>query len=191
MKKYYDSVIRSLRDNGKEMLKINQEIYKLTSEINAKKYDPAYVRNVLMPKISEMQHHVRQMKNESLETVYRLTDEKRAEIYGASEIRGGELTDDARLFSCGIDLTEQDIRQIVKRNAGNQTMINLAAKYASQHNLKTYELFEQVQHREELESCDAINGIAKVYCERWIDQDEGCKLLDRFFDLPEGTANSL
>ena len=116
---------------------------------------------------------------------------KKAEIIEESQIRGEDLTDDAKLFTCGIPLTEQDIRHIVKRNSGNRTMINLAAKYAKQNNLNTFDLYKLADHSEELESCETVNNLAARYCDQWLGNDEGFRQLDAYFNMQKGTAESL
>ena len=191
MKKYYDAVVRTLREKGKEIKKLNDEMSRITADINSKKYSAGYINDDLLPAYEAMKIRVKGLKAAALEDVHRLTEAKKAEISDAGQLRGKDLTEDAKLFSCGIPLTEQDIRHIVKRNAGNQTMINLAAKYAKQHELNTYDLYELADHSEELESCDTVNSIAARYCDQWIGNDAGFRQLDAYFDMPKGTAESL
>ena len=163
----------------------------IMEDINSKKYAAGYINTDLRPAYEAMKARVNGLKADALADVRRLTEAKKAEISDASQLRGEDLTEDAKLFSCGIPLTEQDIRHIVKRNAGNQTMINLAAKYAKQHELNTYDLYEPADHGEELESCDTVNSLAARYCDQWLGHDEGFRQLDAYFDMPKGTAESL
>lgn len=191
MKKYYDSVVRSLREKGKEIKKLTDQMNRIMEDINSKKYAAGYINTDLRPAYEAMKARVNGLKAAALDDVRRLTEAKKAEISDASQLNGEDLTEDAKLFSCGIPLTEQDIRHIVKRNAGNQTMINLAAKYAKQHELNTYDLYKLADHGEELESCDVVISLAERYCDQWIGKDEGFRQLDAYFDMPKGTAESL
>ena len=191
MQDYYNSVVRSLRDKGKEIKKLTREMNDLMTDIKSEKYSAGYINSDLMPKYEAMKARVSGLKSAALEDVYRLTEAKKAEIINDSQLRGEELTEDAKLFTCGIPLTEQDIRHIVKRNAGNQTMINLAAKYAKQHELNTYDLYELADHSEELESCNTVIELSKMYCRHWLGHDEGFRQLDVYFDMPKGSAESI
>lgn len=191
MQDYYKSVVRSLRDNGKEITKLTREMNDLMTDIKSEKYSVGYINSDLMPKYELMKARVSGLKSAALADVHRLTDAKKAEISDESQIRGEDLTDDAKLFSCGIPLTEQDIRHIVKRNSGNRTMINLAAKYAKQNNMNTPDLYDLADHSEELESCETVNSLAARYCDQWLGNDQGFRQLDVYFDMPKGTAESL
>ena len=191
MTDYYKSVVRSLRDKGREIKKLMTEMNQIMTDIKSNKYAAGYINTDLMPKYEAMKSRVNGLRNAALDDVHLLTEAKRAEIENESILRGEDLTEDAKLFTCGIPLTEQDIRHIVKRNSGNRTMINLAAKYAKQNGLNTFDLYELADHSEELESCDTVNNLAARYCREWIDHDEGFRQLDAYFNMPKGTAESL
>lgn len=47
---------------------------------------------------------------------------------------GADMTDDAKIFSAGIDLTDVEIMEYVRRYQGNLTMLRIIADYAKKHN---------------------------------------------------------
>ncbi len=170
-----------LRGQRIELEKLVDEKLKLEDQLKDERLKPEYKQNVLYPKIGDLRFKISQRKNDIQLMVKKMTDGAKQQISALNDIRGEDLTDDAKLFSCGVKLSENDLEKIIDRNNGNATMIQLALRYADQNGMKLKRVLDT--HSRELTACDDLYGTAKLYIDHWIDNpDQGTTILDRFFD---------
>lgn len=93
-------------------------------------------------------------------------------------LKGEDLTDDVKLLNCGIKLSEKDIDSMLKRNAGNSTMIQVILQYAHENGIKKDVVFTELTELQKF--VNNINNTIHYYA-KWIDKDNAMKMLDKFF----------
>ena len=184
----YSEMKNYLRNQQAEIEKLVDEKQKLEEEINSSHVSHEYKQAVIIPQLGELRHRISEKKIETELEAKKMSETVKENIKKLNDIKGEELTDDARLFSCGIKLTTKDIESIIDRNSNNQTMIQLALRYAEENGLGKINRVLNT-HRSDLDTCDEIFGSAKIYIDHWIDLPvESVKILDKFFP-EEGVAD--
>lgn len=170
-----------LRGQRIEMEKLVDEQLKLKDELDDPKIAQDYKQNTIIPKLGELRHQISEKKHYALQEVKKMTDGAKQNIQALNNIKGEDLTDDAKLFSCGVKLTNRDLEQIIDRNSKNPTMIQLALRYADENGIKVDRVLDT--HSAALSACDDLYSTAHLYVDHWIDHPEkSITILDQFFD---------
>ncbi len=179
-----NDVYQSLKDNTREVQKVAEEKRTLEKKIKNNVYSAETINKKIMPCIADLRQKLESMKNQSISSAKELVNNFRREVDAENNLDPQEITDDIKLLSSGLPLTERDIETIIKRNENNRTMNILALRYAAQHDLKidnrSYS-FELNQKRA-LETADALDQILGYYS-KWIDTEKALYMLDKFFGM--------
>lgn len=180
MASLYSEMKNYLRGQRIEVEKLVEEFEKVKEDLKDNRLDEKYKQSVLIPKYGEIRHKISEKKTAIDLEAKRMTEVVKQNIHKLNDIKGEDLTDDAKLFSCGVKLTESDLEKIIDRNSGNPTMTQLALRYANENGLKVQRVLDT--HSAELQACDDIYGAASLYVKNWIDHpDDSYKLLEKFF----------
>lgn len=105
------------------------------------------------------------------------------EIADSEVINSDEITEDAKLFTCGVELSAKDIESIYERNVGNRTMQILTERYAREHNMKGL-YFGNPSH-EMMEDLKGIYSNMQVLSNRAININD-CDVAQRVFERAYG-----
>lgn len=174
-----------LRGQRVDIEKLVDEKLRLQDELNDPKIAHDYKQNTIIPKLGELRHKISEKKTFAELEVKKMVAAAKQQISSLNDLKGEDLTEDAKLFSCGVKLSESDLEKIIDRNSNNATMIQLALRYANENGLKVNRVLDT--HSQALSACDDLSGTAHLYIDHWIDDPEqGIKILDRFFD--EGSS---
>lgn len=179
----YSKVKNSLREKAKEIKDVVKEMDKLEDYKKNGHLDPDYIRNVIDPQIHELRLKVARMKDSALGDIQKLVDEQKGILRKKNQINGAELTDDAKLFTCGVRLTDREIEDLIDRNGDNPTMIQLALRYAQDNGIKVNRVYNN--HTVEIRECDNFYESAKIYVSHWIDMKNADEMLDKFYPEAE------
>lgn len=170
-----------LRGQRIEIEKLVDEKLRLQDELDDPKIAHDYKQKTIIPKMGELRHKISEKKFYAEEEVKKMVDAAKQEIHSLNDLKGEDLTEDAKLFSCGVKLTESDLEKIIDRNSKNATMTQLALRYANENGLKVNRVLDT--HSQALSACDDLSGTAHLYIDHWIDNPEqSIKMLDKFFD---------
>lgn len=187
-REYFDKVKKTV-DEGfteyKEKLKKYNELKKEREEGH---FSLEYLNNDILPKMNGLRQEMRSTQEKTLEKVRELTEEIKNEISKSDQIKPEELTEDVKLLQGGLSLREKDIEGIIERNENNRSMIQLALRYAEEHNLKVDTLY--ISGESELRQFDEIgNAIGTVV--KWFDTDNE-RYYQRIYDtvFSEGSGAS-
>ena len=103
-----------------------------------------------------------------------------------SQLDPESLTPDFQLLTSGIPLSERDLCAILDRSENNLTMLQLAHRYAHQHEIKLpqrYVFTGDADAKQAEIAADAALDAAKRYTARYMRTLDGQKMLDRFFGV--------
>jgi len=174
-----------LRGQRVDIEKLVDEKLRLQDELDDPKIAHDYKQNTIIPKMGELRHKISEKKIFAEQEVKKMVAAAKQQISSLNDLKGEDLTEDAKLFSCGVKLSESDLEKIIDRNSNNATMIQLALRYANENGLKVNRVLDT--HSQALTACDDLSSTAHLYIDHWIDDPEqGIKILDRFFD--EGSS---
>ena len=170
---------RFLRGKRIELEKLVDERQKIKDQLEDDRLDVVYKQNVLMPKHGEIRHKINLKKAEVDSAVKQMTEQAKQQVFALNDIKGEDLTEDAKLFSCGVKLSEKDVEKIIDRNGNNPTMIQLSLRYAKENGLKVQRVYNN--HSAEMKACDDQYSIAHLYIDHWIDKDNSADMLEKFY----------
>ena len=195
-KEVYTMIIRDVYDMLKAaadaITPLCQEVNKLQADIDSGRYvNKVNAENVA--KIGEIRRSIRAKADETLSNVKKAVAAHCEKLYELDDLRGDALTDDARLLSSGMKLTERDLIAILKRNADNPTMKQLVLRWANENgvDLRRYagergipmETVVYVGHGQEISEAESLIDTAMMYLEHWIDKSNNYDMLNKFFGI--------
>lgn len=152
----------------------------LKDDIYAGKFSQAYVNETVNPQIAELNKDIERATAEAEQKANAICDEYTAQLEAEDVLDGSQLTDDVRLLSCGITLTEKDISALLEKNKNNATMIQVLSRYANEHGLGTNYLY--TGNARSIQYAKSVRGVAAQYIRNWItDAKNGERLLERYF----------
>lgn len=114
--------------------------------------------------------------------------EKLLSAYQASErakdaLNPADITEDAKLFSAGVSLTERDIQDILARNADNRTMAILTLRYAEEHKIILPGAYQyNTAESRAKKAADTLRTSTHYYTEHWLKSDKADEMLNKLFD---------
>ena len=180
MQELVEQVYTKLKDYTGTMESVKTNYNNVEATIKSGRFKEEVVKKELEPQLRELRSEMALCEEEALQevidTVHAWQESKRDE----DQLHPEELTDDIKLFTAGISLSERDIKAILKRNADNKTMQQIALRYAQEHNIPVDFRFQGnqvlIQQSEEL-----VNA-ARYYCKNWIRSDKARDMLNKFFN---------
>ena len=170
------SILKGAKSEVEQVLKEMQELedYKKNGHL-----DPVYVQREIDPKLFNLRMRLTNIKDLTRVQVRKFAEEKKESIRKKNEIHGGELTDDAKLFTCGVKLTSREVEDILDRNCTNPTMVQLALRYAQENGIKVMRAYND--HTDEIRACKNYQDAAEIYISHWIDKDAKSEVLASMF----------
>jgi len=187
-----NDVYVTLKDATGVVAEMQSEIDRLQADNDSGRYSDA-TKQQNRERINELKQQIENKSVETLGDVRRKVAAACDELARLDDLDGAQLTDDAKLFSCGVPLTERDLVRIIQRNSDNGTMRQLAARYAQEHGLNLRDYCSKsgiptatviyVNHGREIQAISGLIDTAERYCNRWIADRQGPVVLDRFFGV--------
>ena len=109
---------------------------KLESEMKSSKFQQSYIKKEMLPMIEGKNRAIEERKATANKQIKALADSYLSELNEANELRGEDLTDDAKLLTAGVKLTGSELEKIFDRYGDNPTMQQLVHRYADEHDIK-------------------------------------------------------
>jgi predicted nuclease with TOPRIM domain len=132
---YWD--IKSVVDEAiADIRELEAEKQKLENEMKSSKFQQSYIRNEMLPMIEGKNRAVEERKAAANKQIKALADDYVNELNEANELRGEDLTDDAKLLTAGVKLTGSELEKIFDRYGDNPTMQQIVHRYADENNVK-------------------------------------------------------
>ncbi|WP_026493079.1 hypothetical protein [Butyrivibrio sp. XPD2002] len=164
----------------KELFKFTKETFKnaltemgeINKKMDSKKKDlknPDYSRkrtDEIHKEITDLRWNIQDIKNRTLKEISKEADNVMEELRNSDAVRGESLTDDAKLFNCGVELSPKDVQGILDRNKGNSTMEQLTYKYAEAHNISLTPTVYIPPYETEIEDVKNLRECARICLEQ-------------------------
>ena len=119
-----------------DIRELEAEKQKLESEMKSSKFQQSYIRKEMLPMIEGKKRDIEARKAAANKQIKALADGYISELNEANELRGEDLTDDAKLLTAGVKLTGSELEKIFDRHSGNPTMQQLVHRYTDEHDVK-------------------------------------------------------
>ena len=175
----YNLMSEQTTEIGVTLKKYNQ----LNDELNSGHYTSEYLDKYVRPEMAKLRREMDDRADKAMKDADTMIEKYLLDVERAAELRADDLTDDVKLLNCGVTLNAKDVRAIMRRNEGNQTMIGLCARYAAEKGL---DLGRDVAYTngigESVQTANALRDALKYY-RRYMVQNDGPKMLNRFFNV--------
>lgn len=175
-----DQFVSFLKESTAEVQELSAQIEELEARKKNDHLDHTYIQHEIDPKIGELRFRRHDKIWTSQAQLEKIAEAYRQQVLNSNRIKGEELTDDARLFTCGVKLQPEEIDAIMDRNAGNHTMLQLAVRYAQENGIKINRVYNSGKAAE-IENVNQLEGAAKIYFSHWIDKNNASEMLQKFF----------
>lgn len=187
MEKMICDVYTSLKNDTESLTKKLKELEELEKLEKSGIYSLQYVNNHLRPKIFELRREIEQDKRAAVASAKGIVAVYQDKLRDADNLHVEDLTEDAKLFTAGIKLRARDIEAILRRNAGNATMQQIALRYAEENGVDLGRR-HYIGHQAEIQEAGGVSRAIDYYS-RWVDQPNALAMLDKFFSV-EGESGS-
>ena len=132
---YWD--IRAVVDEAiGDIRELEAEKQKLENEMKSSKFQQSYIKKEMLPMIEGKKRDIEARKAAANKQIKALADDYVNELNEANELRGEDLTDDAKLLTAGVKLTGSELEKIFDRYGDNPTMQQIVYRYADEHDVK-------------------------------------------------------
>ena len=171
----YSSLKKDTAEIADKVALYNAFTYKETSG----RYSEEYLNTEIRPKLYDLRLAIEQDKEAAIANAKGIVRAFQAEIRDKDNLHPEDITEDAKLFTCGVKLTARDIEAILARNKGNGTMEQLAFRYAEENGVdlggRRY-----YGHQPEIQATVNVENTIDYYA-RWIDKPDAGNMLTKFF----------
>ena len=175
------SVFDSLEADTNEINKTRTEYAALEAKIKEGRYSNQTLQKEIYPKRDELKRKVSDASARAIKKAHDMVATYRADAEALSDLDPSAITDDVKILQAGVTLTARDIQAIINRNPDNRTMIQIALRYAKEHNIDMKGTY-YIGGQQEKETANNLDGIVDYYA-RWIDQENNLDMLNRFFNV--------
>ena len=186
MQSIQDEVYQSLKNDTTAVYDTVKKLHDTEADIASGKYSEQHIRDYLNPKRDELKDKVKAAEGAALDNVQRLVDHYKERRRAALQLDPESLTPDFQLLTSGIPLSERDLCAILDRSEGNLTMLQLAHRYAKQHEIslpQRYAFMGEHDAKQAEIAADGALDAAKRYTARYMRTLDGQNMLDRFFGV--------
>lgn len=186
MHSIHDEVYTSLTSDTTAIYDTVKRLHDTEADISSGKYSEQHTRDYLQPKRDELRGKVKAAEDAALANVQRLVEQYKEQQRAALQLDPESLTPDFQLLTSGIPLAERDLCAILDRSANNLTMLQLAHRYARQHEISLPQRYSFTGEHDAKQAEIAADGAldaAKRYTERYMHTLDGQHMLDRFFGV--------
>lgn len=180
-----NNIVQTVFDNLEaattEINKTRTEYAALDAKIKEGRYSNQTLTKEIYPKRDELKRKIEGDCARAIKAAHDSIATYRADAEALSDLDPSAITDDVKILQAGVSLTARDIQAIINRNPDNRTMIQIALRYAKEHNIDMKGTF-YVGGEAEKETARNLDGIVDYYA-RWIDKDNNLDILNRFFNV--------
>lgn len=185
MQELLNSVYGNLKKSTAEIAELKKEYREYETKLLSGKYNEKYILGTIRPKMLEIKTKIEKRKEAALSSAKELVEAYQEQLRKADELNPEEITPDANLFNIGVKLNARDIKAILSRNENNNTMKQLALRYAKENGVDLGEHFS-IGHENEIKEAGDVNTVIDYYS-RWIDKENAETMLYKFFNQEENT----
>lgn len=190
MSKLSQNVYDYLKNRTEEIREDKMLLKVLEKKIESRDYSDE-AKNRFRNDAQELRRHINYVISDSLSGAKTLISDYLKEVERENRLDPKQITDDMKLMTPGVYLTEKDIEAMLERNAENRTMTQIILRYADEHKITPKTSFGlYVYGKEEREEADALKNTVQYY-EHWMGGDKAEEMLNRFFNVWDVPDESL
>lgn len=180
-----NNIVQTVFDNLEaataEINKTRTEYTALEAKIKEGRYSNQTLQKEIYPKRDELKRKIEGDCARAIKAAHDSIATYRADAEALSDLDPSAITDDVKILQAGVTLTARDIQAIINRNPDNRTMIQIALRYAKEHNIDMKGTY-YIGGQQEMETARNLDGIVDYYA-RWIDKENNLDMLNRFFNV--------
>ena len=173
------TVYDTLAEATKEINPVIAQREDLEGKIRSNRYSSQALRDEIYPQRDALKRKIEGACSAAISKAKALVQQYRQDAAELDNLDPADITDDIKLFQSGIVLLPRDIQAILKRNANNRTMTQIALRYAQEHDIDMKGTF-YIGGEAERQNADNLDTLIHYY-EKWIDKGNGLEMLDKFF----------
>lgn len=181
-----DKVYQSLKNDTEAIFDTVKQLHETEADISSGKYTEQHINDRLKPRRDELKDMIKAAEDAAFENAQRLVDQYKEQQRAALRLDPESLTSDFQLLTSGIPLSERDLCAILDRSEKNLTMLQLAHRYAQQHEIRLpqqYVFTGDADAKQAEAAADGALDAAKRYTERYMRTLDGQNMLRRFFGI--------
>lgn len=175
-REYYKELKKTIDEGFTAYQKKRQEYNRLREQRDRQDYSARYINSELIPEMAKIKRQLEDIQYNTRETVRKLTEEIKKTVSDSNRLNPEDLTEDVKLLQGGLILKKRDIEGILERNSDNRTMIQLALRYAEEHDIKLDAVYIENSSSVFDSAQSALDIVVK-----WYDTDKK-ETFDRVYD---------
>lgn len=175
------TVYDSLEAATTEIDKTRSEYAAIEKKIKEGRYSNQTLQKEIYPRRDALRGKIRTDSERAIKAAHDTIATYRADAEALSDLDPSAITDDVKILQAGVTLTARDIQAIINRNPDNRTMIQIALRYAKEHNIDMKGTY-YIGGQQEKETANNLDGIVNYYA-KWIDKENAHDMLRRFFNV--------
>lgn len=133
-REYLNSVKGKIDDTITELKKFQAKIDSNNKQIDSGMFKPEYC-NELRRANRSISYDQTMFRQKALKEIEDISNAYSKELKLSNCLKGDQLTDDVKLLTCGVRLTDKDLMGIIERNKGNDTMEQIVSRYAQENKI--------------------------------------------------------
>lgn len=177
-----DQVVNVLEGHTAKAADIVTRINSIEADISSGRFSEQHINANLRPRLHAAKMDLERAQDEANAAALAAIDAKCEALAQADELNPADITDDVRLFNCGVKLSERDIKSILRRNAGNATMEQLAIRYAEQNGVDLGRVY-YIGHDADIRRVRGLADTVRLYTSNWMMKPNAADMLHRFFGV--------
>lgn len=181
MENIMSSIVSDLEARTNELAPAIEKAAKLEADIKSGRYTQKAIKDELLPARDAARAQIEAAQEAARNAVVEKINAHITDLERMDALNPAELTDDCKLLSSGIALTESDIRFMLERNAKNRSMAQIILRYAKEHGIKTDVAY--VDHSEAINNARAFPALANRWIKDYMTTPQALEVLHQMFGV--------
>lgn len=174
-----NNIVCDLEARTNELAPAIEKAAKLEADIKSGRFTQTAIKDELLPARDEVRAQIRDAQEAAKQAVAEKINAHITDLERLDALNPAELTDDCKLLSSGIPLTESDIRFMLERNAKNRSMSQIILRYAREHGIKCDAAY--LDHSEAIRNARAFPAIVNRWIDEWMTSPQALDTLHQMF----------
>ena len=182
MENIMESIVNDLTKRAEAVAPLVKQADQINARIKSGQFTIDTINKQLMPALNETRHEINKAKDDAMNATKALVNEYIARLEQEDALNPADLTDDCKLFTAGVALTENDLKTILDRNVRNRTMQQVVMRYAREHDIDMGGVI-YIGNEQEISRARSIPGAVKLFVDHWLDHANAIEILGKMFPV--------
>lgn len=144
------------------------------------RYSDQVIKDELEPEIYKLRREIENDSDQAIKDALQVVEDYQEKLRKMDDLDPSMINDDIKLFQSGIKLTPRDIQAVIDRNTENETMTQIALRYAEDNDIKLGVTY--VGHTEAIAAAESVKG-AVSYLRGYIASDNALEMYRRLLGM--------